>query len=116
MARPYSMDIRTRVITKHEAGKTVEEIASELMIKTRFVYAMLRLYKTTGSVKPKPATGGRKPYLNEERLEQIAFLIHETPDLTLEEIKEELSLDISISVICDAINKKLKLNLKKNSI
>ena len=116
MPKPYTQDIRTRVITKHKAGKTVEEIANELSVSLRFVYEMLRLYKITGSVEAKTATGGRKPYLNEERLEQIAVLVQESPDLTLEEIKEELSLDISISVICDAINKKLKLNMKKNSV
>jgi transposase len=116
MPKPYSLDIRTRVLTKHLNGKTVPEIAIELDVKPTFIYDMLSLYKKTGSVEPKPASGGRKPYLDEEKQQQIAELIQETPDLTLQEIKDALELDISISVLCDTINKKLNLNYKKNAI
>ena len=113
MPKPYSMDIRTRVIKKHQEGKTVKEITNELAVKATFVYDTLSLYKATGSVEPKPASGGRKAYLDNEKQQQIAALIQETPDLTLQEIKDELSLEISISVLCDTINKKLNLNHKK---
>jgi len=116
MPKPYSMDIRTRVIKKHLEGKLVSEITNELDVKPTFVYNTIFLYKSTGSVEPKPASGGRKPYLDAEKQQQIETLIQETPDLTLQEIKDILSLDISISVLCDTINKKLKLNYKKNAI
>jgi hypothetical protein len=43
-------------------------------------------------------------------------ILQESPDLTLQEIKDALSLDISISVLSDTINKKLNLNYKKNAI
>ena len=110
------MDIRTRVIKKHLEGKKATEIAKELDVKPTFIYDTLSLHKRTGCVEPKPASGGRKPYLDDEKQQQIAALIQETSDLTLQEIKDELSLDISISVLCDTINKKLNLNYKKNSV
>ena len=116
MARPYSIDLRDRVIKKHNEGKNVSEIANELNVKKTFVYDMLALYKTTGSVEPKPHTGGRKPTIDEECLLRIEALVLETPDITLQEIKDALGLTISISIICDALNKKLNLRLKKNSI
>ena len=115
MAKPYSIDIRTRVIKKHEEGKKVPEIAKELSVKKSFVYNMLGLYKSTGSVEPKPHTGGRKPTIDEEMLMQIEALVLETPDITLQEIKDALGLTISLSIICDAINKKLNLRYKKNA-
>jgi transposase len=115
MAKPYSLDIRSRVISKHKEGKAVTEIIKELDVKRSFVYDMLTLYKATGSVEPKPASGGRKPTIDEEILLQIETLVLETPDITLQEIKDELELTISISIICDAINKKLNLRYKKNS-
>ena len=115
MAKPYSVDIRSRVIKKHEAGKKVTEIANELCVKKSFVYNMLGLYKATGSVEPKPHTGGKKPTIDEGMLLQIEALVLETPDITLQEIKDELGLTISLSIICDAINKKLNLRYKKNS-
>jgi len=63
MPKPYSMDIRTRVIKKHQEGKTVNEITEELDVKPTFVYDTLSLYKLTGSVEPKPASGGRSRIL-----------------------------------------------------
>ena len=47
MPKPYSMDIRTRVIKKHLAGKSVIEITKELEVKATFVYDTIFLYKTT---------------------------------------------------------------------
>jgi transposase len=116
MAKPYSIDLRSRVISKHNEGKTASEIADALDVKKTFVYDMLALFKETGSIVPKPASGGREPTLDEERLLQIEALVIETPDITLQEIKDTLGLTISISVICDALNKKLNLRLKKNSL
>jgi len=113
MAIPYSIDLRERVILKYNEGKSVLEIVNELNVKKSFVYNILRLYKETRSVAPKPANGGRNPEITEEILLQIEALIMETPDITLHEIKNELGLSRSISGICDAINKRLKLRLKK---
>jgi len=115
MGKPYSIDLRNRVIQKRNEGKSVPEIEKELNVRTTFVYDIMRLYKTTGSVEPKPPTGGRKPRLTDGILAQIEALVIQTPDITLREIKDELNLTVSLSVICDAINKKLKLRYKKNS-
>ena len=113
MPRPYSQDLRSRVIKKRDEGKSVPEIVKELNVKKTFVYDMLKLHTVTGSVKPKQATGGRPPAINETELLQIEALIDETPDVTLAEIKETLKLGASISVICNAINHKLNLRYKK---
>lgn len=116
MAKPYSVDLRTRVIEKHRNGKSVTEIIDELNVKRTFVYDMINLFEETGSIEPKRATGGRKPTLNEERLAQIEALFLEKPDITLQELKEALGLTISISIICDAVNKKLNLRYKKKTL
>jgi len=113
MGKPYSIDLRKRVIQKHKEGKSVSEIEKELSVKTTFVYDMLKLYRERGSVEAKPPRGGRKPSITEEILSQIEALVLETPDMTLQEIKDELGLTVALSVICDAINKKLNLRYKK---
>jgi len=41
MAKPYSPDLRKRVIEKYKLGKSVSEIEKELDLKTTFVYDML---------------------------------------------------------------------------
>ena len=116
MPRPYSEDLRSRVIRKRDEGKTVMEIVNELNVRKTFVYDMLKLHIATGSVKPKEAAGGRPPAIDETELLEIEALIYETPDITLGEIKENLNLDASISTICNAINNKLNLRYKKNSV
>jgi len=113
MPKPYSEDLRKRVIDKTNEGKTVEQIMGELDIKETFVYAMRKLHKDTGSIAPKKPSGGRPPSISATQLAQIKTLVLETPDITLAEIKERLSLVASISRICDAINYKLNLPLKK---
>ena len=113
MPKPYSEDIRKRVIQKKEAGKTVSEIIEELDVKPTFIYDMLRRSKNNEPLTAKAASGGRPPAIGEAELRQIEALIIETPDITLSEIKETLNLSSSISRICDAINYKLKLPHKK---
>jgi len=113
MPKPYSEDLRRRVIDKTNEGKTVKQIMDELGVKETFVYAMRKLHKDTGSVAPKKPSGGRPQSISETQLAQIKMLVLETPDITLAEVKEELSLSASISRICDAINYKLNLPLKK---
>ena len=91
-------------------------IAAELDVKKTFVYDMIALYDATGSVEPKPATGGRKPAIDEDALMQMEAIVTETPDITLQELKDEMGLSVSLSVICDTLNKKLNLRFKKNSV
>jgi transposase len=116
MSKPYSLDLRNRVIMKNKEGKSVKKIAEELEVKKSFVYDMLDLYRKSGSAEPKPATGGRKATIDDECLEEIKALVLETPDITLQEIKDELNLNISISVISDTVKHKLNLRYKKNTV
>jgi len=69
--------------------------------------------QVTGSVELKTSTRGRKSKLSEKDLNQISALIIEKPDITLQEIKDELKLDCDISVLCRAIRHKLGFTRKK---
>jgi transposase len=115
MARAYSLDLRQRVIEKAKTGKSVIDIVTELNVSKTFVYDMLALEKETGKVTPRRGNPGRKTSINEIDLERIRLEIMKKPDITLEEIKESLSLSAAISTICDAINYRLDLRYKKNT-
>jgi len=114
MAKAYSTDLRWRVIEKKQIGKTVKEITSDLSVSKSFVYNMIELEKTTGKVEIEKEKPGPKPTLGKRDQENIAKLIEKTPDVTLEEIKEELGLTVSASTLCNVINHVLKLRYKKN--
>jgi transposase len=115
MPRAYSLDLRQRVIEKRRAGKNVTEIITELNVSKTFVYDMIALEKETGEISPRKGKPGRKASINETDLERMRLEILKKPDITLEELKETLKLNVAISTICDAINYRLDLRYKKNS-
>ena len=111
-----SNDLRERIIKKHERGINAKEIQRELEIKSlSTVYEIIRLYKTTGEWKPRPLINGAPPKMTRKNLEDLEAAVRAQPDISLEELKEQLELPVSISRICRILNNKLGLGWKKNS-
>ena len=110
-----SIEIRKLIIAAREAGKSVVEIMNTYNIKQTAVYSLYKLVNETGSVEPRPNKRGRKPALNEEQLRNLEQLIIDNSDITLEEIKEQMDLKISLSAISRIIRNKLNYHYKKNA-
>src|SRR5262245_18092072 len=109
----YSQDLRRRVIDTIERGDgSLRQIAQQFLVSLSFVVRLLRHYRTTGSLEPKPHGGGRQPALNPAQLKRLAALIGETPDATLEELRRRLGVDCSTMAIVRAL-KKLGITRKK---
>jgi transposase len=115
MPVPLSNDLRKRIIEAKEKGKSVKEIVENMNVKKSTIYNLLALVKETGSYNPRPNKNGRKPMLNDDQLQKIKTKIYEVPDISLEDLKEELQLPVCISALCRTINNKLHLGRKKNS-
>jgi len=115
MAVPYSNDLRERVINALEKGSSVKEIVSTFGVTKSTIYSWRKMYIETGSYDALPLNSGRKPALSVEQTEEIKERILSQPDITLEELKEELKLPVCISALCRTINNKLNLRYKKNS-
>ena len=114
MPAPLSKDLRERILIKHQKGMKPLQIQTELEIKSiSTVCEIIKLYNETGSVEPRPLNNGRPPKITPQNKIDLSVAILERPDATLEELKEELNLPISISQICRIINKELKLPYKK---
>ena len=118
MPKPYSNDLRKRVIDAKLRGNTEEKIALEKEISKSTVTKIWSLYRKTGNYQPLPNPSGRKPKLSEEQLGQIKKTIEEQPDtayfvhstsITLQELKDKFCLPISISALSK--NVRFKLNL-----
>ena len=73
------------------------------------------LYKKQNTVEPKPYNKGRKSAFSNEVMDKIVARIKEKPDITLEELKGEFSLKISISALSRKLTK-LELNFKKDFV
>src|SRR5712671_3169440 len=90
MARPYSRDLRERVVGAVENGVSRRKAAAVFGVGIATVIEWMRVWRNSGRLEAKPMGGDRNSRLKEERvwlLERIAA----APDLTLEEIRAELA-------------------------
>jgi transposase len=113
MTRPLSNDLRKRIIEAKLRGDTEGKIAAEKEVNKSTVTKLWSLYRRTGRYEPRPCSSGRKPALSVGQLEQITRKINEQPDVTLQELIDELRLPICVSALCRTVNNKLGYRFKK---
>jgi transposase len=90
MARPYSRDLRERVVLAVENGLSRRRAAAVFGVGIATVIEWVRIWHDSGRLEAKPMGGDRNSRLKEERswlLKRVASV----PDLTLEEIRAELA-------------------------
>ena len=111
--RPYSEDLRVRIIDAIERGEeSWRQIARRFVVSLSCVSRLVRRYRETGAVAPRPHGGGQKPALGPDRLEQLRDLVRTQPDATLEELRQALAASCSTMAIVRAL-KTLGLPRKK---
>jgi transposase len=84
MPRPYSNDLRARVIAEIEAGASRRETAERYELSASVVVIWAQRWEETGSVAAKPSGGSTSPL--EEHAEFLLALIAGRSDLTLDEV------------------------------
>jgi len=84
MPKPYSVDLRARVIEEVETGASRREAAERYGISPSVVVIWVQRFEETGSVAAKPSGGSISPL--EQHAEFLLGLIVNQPDLTLDEI------------------------------
>jgi len=94
MVRPVSEDKRTNIIDAKKRNEPTKQIKKWFNISERTISRIWNKYQKTGSHKPKPYTG-RKSKLTPKQDQQIKDTITETPDITLNELNEKLSLGLT---------------------
>ena len=112
--RPYSMDLRRRVVAACDRNDDRRvEIAERFGVCTAWIRRLLQRRRERGSIAPFPQNAGRKPALDQRRLERLRRLVARQPDATLRELKDRLGLTISNGAMIRAL-RELKLTLKKS--
>jgi transposase len=113
--QPLSNDLRERIlkaVDNHEGSR--RKIAARFSVNTSTITRLLQLRRQTGSSEPRPHGGGVAPALDHDALERLRKLVEETPDATLEDLRQGMGISGSIMVICRALQK-LGLPRKKKS-
>jgi transposase len=92
MTRPYSLDLRQRVVDAVEAGASRRATAGRFEVSTSFVIKLMQRFKRTGSVEP-DRYGGWKRSTLEVHAERVRALIAAEPDVTLAELRTRLAAE-----------------------
>ena len=105
-----TIEKRDLLIAAKKRGEKEEDIAKWLEISVRSVSRIWKLYNETESVQPVKRLG-RKSSIDNAKLEELRNAIRRQPDLTLEELIDELKLPIKksrLAVILDQMGLSLK--------
>ena len=112
--RPYSQDLRERVVAACDQGQlTREEIAEQFAVSTSWIRRLLQRRRDTGAFAALPRRPGRKPKVAGEHAQRLATLVAEQPDATLDELRQRLRIAISLGALGQAL-RRLGLTRKKS--
>ena len=114
MAKPYSEDLRMRVVGAIEGGATIPEAAEQCGVSISSVVRFLRLQRETGGV-GSAQFGGYKDFALAAHEDLVRQLVAEQPDITLAELEDRLATR-KITVAKSSISRflhHLKLTFKK---
>ena len=104
--KPYSKDLRIRVLTAVDDGTPREEVAKTFSVSVSSIKRWLKRRRQTGDVAPKPIPG-RTPLKGAALEEWLPEHLKANPDLTLEEhcnaFEEEAQTRVSDATMSRAI-------------
>lgn len=112
MAR-YPAMVRRRIVELYDLDYSTGEIAEAFGVCESGVRRVRQHFRERGTLDPLPRTCGRKPVMTAEVERQIREHVATRPDVTREELRAALGLDVSLQSISKWF-KRLGLSLKKS--
>jgi transposase len=109
----YPQKIRELVLAAYENGDATAEIAEGLKVSPSWSRRVKQRLRECGSREAIRQKHGFDPKLGEREQKELAGLLEETPDATLEELSKRLSKPVSVSTICRTLQR-MNLTLKKS--
>ena len=109
---PYSKELRREVLAACDRGEGTRAVALRFQCSESWVRRVKQERRELGKTAPL-LTRRRTPKWEPLR-ERMLTIVAARPDLTLQELKDELETDLSRSTLCLALQK-LRLTLKKKS-
>jgi transposase len=106
MTRPFSLDLRERLVRAVEAGASRRATAAQFEVSPSCVIKLVQRWRQKGTLAPEPRRGGRRAKLAGHG-ELVHALLAATPDNTIAELKTRLAA-AGIAVSPSAISRFLK--------
>ena len=117
MTRPYSNDLRERVVAAVEAGDSCRVVAARFGVAVSTVVKWSQRFRRTGSVAPDKVGGHRRRVLVPHR-DFIVERVNQVPHLTLHRLKDELAargIVVSHNTVWEFLRRE-GLRFKKNPV
>jgi transposase len=92
MTRPYSMDLRERMVRAVEAGASRRATAGKFDVSPSCVIKLVQRWHRRRTLEPDPVGGGRRAKLADHG-ERVQALLAATPDITIAELKTRLAAE-----------------------
>ena len=92
MTRPYSVDLRERVVRSVVAGASRRATAARFEVSVSFVIKLMQRWRRQGTVEPEPY-GGWKRAMLAPHAARVRALVATEPDLTIAELRARLAAE-----------------------
>jgi transposase len=108
-----SIDLRERILKAYDkGGVTREDVAGRFDVSLGMVKKLLQQRRRTSDIGPRHRYSGRKPKITDRHKRELRRLVGEHADMTLEELREAIGVDCSLTAIHYALVK-MGLSYKK---
>jgi len=117
MGKPFSGDLRERIVAAVQAGRSRHEVAGIFGVSVSCVIKLMQRFSALGHCRPDKFGGYKRPIL-EEHEDTVRDLIRGRPDLTISELQQELT-GAGIKVGRSSVGRfveRLKLTYKKKTL
>jgi transposase len=110
--KPYSMDLRERVLAACDGGMGTAEAAEAFAVSPSWVRKLKQQRRETGSVAPRVATPGPRPALG-PHADRLRELVRDQPDRSAAEYRDRLGVEVAPITVWRAL-RRLGLTHKKS--
>lgn len=98
--KPYSTDLRQRVLADCDAGMATTEVAEKFSVSASWVRRLLQRRRENGETQPRPQRHGPAPSWEADGYaDALRQAVADAPDATLEELKARLGLAVAVSTL-----------------
>src|SRR5947209_5406412 len=98
--KPYSMDLRERVVAAVDEGKQTKwEISLRFQVSPAWLRRLLQRRRETGSIASKQRDYRASGKVDAALRQRLAELVRETPDATLEELRHRSGTTLSRATV-----------------
>ena len=112
MPRPYSMDLRVRVLADCDAGAPTKQVADKFRVSPAWVRRLKQRRAATGETAARPPRNRRVGF-RDRYGDRLRAAVAADPDRTLAELRTHLGVRVSLATLWQALTD-LKLSWKKS--